>query len=52
MASPGTDFRSLSKEDFARLSTEEKFLHIQLGMRELTQTLVQLAAAANPSNDE
>jgi hypothetical protein len=40
-----TDFQSMSDEDFARLSTEEKFRHVCLGMRELTQTLVELAAA-------
>jgi hypothetical protein len=39
------DFRSVSDEDFARLSTEDKFRHINLGMLELTRTLVELAAA-------
>jgi hypothetical protein len=38
-------FRSMSDEDFARLSTEEKLRHVHLGMRELTQALVELAAA-------
>jgi hypothetical protein len=37
-------FRSMSDEDFARLSTEEKFRHVHLGMLELTQALVELAA--------
>jgi len=40
------DFRSVSDEDFARLSTEEKFKHVHQGMRELTRALVDLAAAA------
>jgi hypothetical protein len=43
---PAADFRSISGEDFARLSTEDKFRHIHLGMLELTRTLVELAAAA------
>jgi hypothetical protein len=42
---PAADFRSVSAEAFARLSTEDKFRHIHLGMLELTRTLVELAAA-------
>ena len=45
------DFRSMSDQDFARLSTEEKFRHVQLGMRELTQTLVELAATTKVRGD-
>ena len=44
------DFLSVSNDDFARLSTEEKFRHVHLGMRELTRVLVELAAAAKASN--
>jgi hypothetical protein len=42
-------FRPVSDADFARLSTEEKVRHVHLGMLELTQALVELAAttAAN-----
>jgi len=46
------DFRSVSDEDFARLSTEDKFRHIHLGMLELTLTLVELAAATTAANQE
>jgi len=49
---PAADFRSLSDEDFARLSTEEKFRHIHLGMLELTRTLVELAAGTTAANQE
>jgi hypothetical protein len=35
----------MSDQDFARLSTEEKLRHVHLGMRELVQTLDDLAAA-------
>jgi hypothetical protein len=44
-----TNFRPVSDAEFARLSTEEKFRHVHLGMLELTQALVELAAttAAN-----
>jgi hypothetical protein len=54
MASPGgptkdekasADFRSMSDQDFARLSIEGKFRHVHLGMRELAQALDELAAA-------
>ena len=45
------DFRSVSDEDFARLSTEEKFRHVNLGMRELTRALVELAAAAKVADE-
>jgi hypothetical protein len=44
------DFLSVSRDDFARLSTEEKFRHVHLGMVELTRALVELAAAAKASN--
>jgi hypothetical protein len=44
------DFLSVSDDDFARLSTEEKFRHVHLGMLELTRALVELAAAAKASN--
>lgn len=40
-----TDFRSISDEAFARLSTEDKFRHIHLGMLELARTLAELAPA-------
>jgi hypothetical protein len=43
------DLQSMSDEDFARLSTEEKFRHVCLQMRELTQTLLELAAATKGS---
>ena len=49
---PAADFRSVSEEDFARLSTEDKFRHIHLGMLELTRTLVELAAAATAADQE
>jgi hypothetical protein len=49
---PAADFRSLSDEDFARLSTEDKFRHINLGVLELTRTLVELAAATTAANQE
>jgi hypothetical protein len=39
---PAADFRSMSDRDFARLSTEDKFRHIRLGMRELARTLAEL----------
>jgi hypothetical protein len=39
-----TAFR-LSDAEFARLSIEEKVRHVHLGMLELTQALVELAAA-------
>jgi hypothetical protein len=42
---PAADFRSVSKEEFARLSTEAKFRHIHLGTLELTRALVEFAAA-------
>jgi hypothetical protein len=42
---PATDFRSISDADFARLSTEDKFRHIHLGMVQLSQTLAELAPA-------
>jgi hypothetical protein len=42
---PVTDFRSISDEDFARLSTADKFRHIHLGMRQLARTLAELAPA-------
>lgn len=32
----------MSDQDFARLSTEEKLQHIQLGMLELQRTLAEL----------
>jgi hypothetical protein len=47
---PAADFRQVSKETFARLSTEDKFRHIHLGMLELTRTLVELAAATTAAN--
>ena len=37
-------FQAMSDQDFARLSTEEKLRHVHLGMRELVQTLDELAA--------
>lgn len=37
-------FRPISDAEFARLSTKEKFRHIHLGMLELGQALVELAA--------
>jgi hypothetical protein len=40
-----TDFRSMSDQEFARLSIEEKVRHVHLGVRELSQTLDELAAA-------
>jgi len=40
-----TAFRPVSDADFARLSLEEKFSHIHLGMLELTQALIELAAS-------
>jgi hypothetical protein len=46
------DFRSISDEDFARLSTEEKFRHVNLGMLELTRALVELAAAAKAAKHD
>jgi hypothetical protein len=49
---PAADFRSLSDKNFARLSTEDKFRHIHLGMLELTRTLVELAAATTAANQE
>jgi hypothetical protein len=45
-------FRPVSDADFARLSTEEKFRHVHLGMLELTQTLVELAAATTAANQK
>jgi len=39
------DFRSLSDDEFARLSTEDKFRHIHLGMLDLARTLAELAPA-------
>jgi hypothetical protein len=39
-----TNFRPVSDAEFARLSTEEKFRHVQLGMLELTKALGELAA--------
>ena len=44
-----TTFEPLSDAAFARLSTEEKFRHVHLGMLELAQALVELDAttAAN-----
>jgi hypothetical protein len=47
-----SDFRSISDEDFARLSTEEKLRHVNLGMLELTRTLVELAAAAKAAKHD
>ena len=44
------DFRSVSNEDFARLTTEEKSRHVHLGMLELTQALVELAAFTEAAN--
>ena len=35
----------MSDQDFARLSTEEKFRHVHLGMCELAQALDELASA-------
>jgi hypothetical protein len=40
-----TNFQPVSDAEFARLSTEEKFRHVQLGMLELTKALVELSAA-------
>jgi hypothetical protein len=40
-----TDFWTLSDEDFARLSTQDKFRHIQLGMLELARTRAELNPA-------
>ena len=40
-----TEFRSMSDQDFARLSTVDKFEHIHLGMLELARTLAELNAA-------
>ncbi len=45
------DFRPVSDEDFARLSTEEKFRHVHQGMRELTRALVELAATAKAADE-
>ena len=44
-----TTFQPVSDAEFARLSTAEKVQHVHLGMLELTQALVELAAttAAN-----
>ena len=39
------EFRSMSDQDFARLSTEEKFRHLHLGTLELAQALDVLAVA-------
>ena len=44
---PRAHFQSMSDVDFARLSTEEKFRHVHLGMRELAQALDELAAGTN-----
>jgi hypothetical protein len=49
---PAADFLSVSKEDFARLSIEDKFRHIHLGMLELTQSLVEFAATTTAANQE
>ena len=35
----------MSDQDFARLSTEDKFQHINHGMRELARALDELAGA-------
>jgi hypothetical protein len=40
-----TAFRPVSDAEFARLSTEQKLRHVHLGMAELAQALVELAAA-------
>jgi hypothetical protein len=40
-----TAFRPVSDADFARLSIDEKFRHVHLGMLDLAQALVELAAA-------
>ena len=42
MAFPPRDFRSLSEQDFARLSTLDKFRHIHLGLQELARALAEL----------
>jgi hypothetical protein len=49
---PAADFRSVSDEEFARLSTEDKFRHLHLGMLELTRTLAELDAATTAANPE
>jgi hypothetical protein len=49
---PAADFRSVSDEEFARLSTEDKFRHLHLGMLELTLALVELAAARTAAKQE
>jgi hypothetical protein len=42
---PNDHFRPVSDADFARLSTEEKFRHVHLGMVELAQALDELVAS-------
>ena len=42
---PAMEFQSMSDQEFARLSTEEKFRHIHLGMLELSRTLAELHPA-------
>ena len=42
---PSEDFRSMSDQDFARLSTEEKLRHLHLGTLDLAQALDELAVA-------
>ena len=49
---PAADFRSVSEDDFARLSTEDKFRHLHLGVLELTRALLALAAAETAANQE
>lgn len=51
---PAMEFRSMSDQDFARLSTEDKFQHIHLGMLELARTLAELRLAipTDRSHDE
>jgi hypothetical protein len=47
-----TAFGPLSDADFARLSTEEKFRHVHLGMVELAQALDELAATTGRSHGD
>jgi len=46
------DFRAVSDEDFARLSTEDKFRHLHLGKLALTRTLAELDAATTAADQE
>jgi hypothetical protein len=45
-------FRPVSDADFARLSTEEKFRHVHLGMVELAQALDELVAATGRAHGD